>query len=114
MAIFAVGTFLFILLFIGGTFLFFLAPKTIFDGDCMQSKTSWITDLGVMSVAAQGIFCQPPCQCNFTNNHNVYTDEEAGLLKNTNPMSTASNVMNCSIFNDLKFNEANILLMTAL
>ena len=108
------GTFLFILLFIAGTFIFFLAPKTIFDGNCRESKTSWISDLAAMNAQAERILCQEPCGCNFTNVNNTYTPQEVDLLKRMNTSSPIVNVMGCQAFLDLQFSEANYVLMGAL
>lgn len=108
------GTFLFLLLFIAGTFVFFLAPKTIFDGNCMESKTSWISELGAMSVQAERIMCQAPCVCNFTNLNSTYTPAEEALLTNVSPLTETKSVSQCEAFKQLKFSDANVLLMSTL
>ena len=101
LGLFTIGTFVFVLVFATGMFLFFLGPKAIFDGTCMAPKNGFLIDLRDIGITAHDTLCRDKCPCN-------YQGDNADPSWNTS--GTISRVEDCPDFR-ANANEADIVIM---
>lgn len=93
---------MFVVVFAVGMFLFFLGPKTVFDGSCIEPKNGFLIDLRDVTDSAQKILCSDACPCNYAGDNpfpgwNITSDGQ-------------SKVEDCPGFRN-STNEADIVIM---
>jgi hypothetical protein len=71
--VFFIGTIVFLFIFLGGMFLFYLAPHHIFDGTCSASKTQMINNLANLNNFAEITLCSSSCPCDLDTS--IYTND---------------------------------------
>lgn len=87
--------------------LFFIGPKTLFDGTCQAPKNGWLIDLRETTNLAQRILCTADCPCKWTRED--WIPDWEGFVNDTETGQVRVN--DCPIFQTAEKPETDVIMM---